>query len=392
MDSPFRWFEDQLQRLEEDGLRRTRRSVTSTGHGWCRIDGHSLCDFASNDYLGLAADPRLRKAAHDAVDDVGTGARASPLVSGRTDWHDQLEKRLARFEEAEAALLFPTGYAANVGTIAALVDEQDVVLTDRLNHASLIDGCRLSGARMRVIRHADIEQYERELKKAADARHRLIVTDGVFSMDGDLAPLVELAELAERFDAWLLVDEAHGTGVFGHHGRGVCELRGIHSPGLIRVGTLSKAVGAQGGFVVGPQSLIDWLWNRARTQVFSTALAPPCCAAALRAIDIIEQTPEMRIRLHHRCDDVRARLIDAGLPVPENATGPIIPVVIGDPQKTVRAAQVLFEDGFFVAAIRPPTVPRNTARLRLSLSLAHSDDDVDALTSTLIDVARTETP
>lgn len=321
---------------------------------------------------------------------VGTGARASPLVCGRTDWHERLERRLAQFEEADAALLFPTGYAANVGTIAALVDENDVILTDRLNHASLIDGCRLSGARMRVIRHADVRQYQRELDKAAGARHRLIVTDGVFSMDGDVAPLRQLADLAERFDAWLLVDEAHGTGVFGHHGRGVCELQGVHSPRLIRVGTLSKAIGAQGGFVTGPQSLIDWLWNRARTQVFSTGLAPPVCAAALRAIDIIEQTPELRIRLRHRCELVRSRLTDAGLPLPDNATGPIIPIVIGDPQHTVCAAQTLFENGFFVAAIRPPTVPRNTARLRLSLSLSHSDDDVDALTSTLIDVVRSQ--
>ncbi|MEW4526071.1 8-amino-7-oxononanoate synthase [Maioricimonas sp. JC845] len=388
MDSPFRWFEDRLRQLEEEGLRRSRRTVSPTGHGWCRIDGRHVCDFASNDYLGLAGDPRLRKAARDAIDDVGTGARASPLVCGRTDWHERLERRLAQFEEADAALLFPTGYAANVGTIAALVDDNDVILTDRLNHASLIDGCRLSGARMRVIRHADVRQYQRELDKAAGARHRLIVTDGVFSMDGDVAPLTQLAELAERFDAWLLVDEAHGTGVFGHHGRGVCELLGVHSPRLIRVGTLSKAIGAQGGFVTGPQSLIDWLWNRARTQVFSTGLAPPVCAAALRAIDIIEQTPELRIRLRHRCEHVRSRLTDAGLPVPDNTTGPIIPIVIGDPQHTVRAAQTLFENGFFVAAIRPPTVPRNTARLRLSLSLAHSDDDVDALTTTLIDVVR----
>lgn len=352
--------------------------------GECEIDGRPLSNFASNDYLGLAADPRLADAAKGALSEAGVGARASALVTGRTEWHARLEQALARFEGQEAAMLFPTGYAANVGTIAALIEDDDVVFCDRLNHASLIDGCRLSGAKLRVFRHSELETLERELQKAGGFRRRLIVTDAVFSMDGDVAPLCELCDLAERFDADVLVDEAHGTGVFGERGRGVCEQLSVENRVAVRVGTLSKAVGTLGGFVAGPQTLIDWLWNKARPQVFSTALPPAICAAATAAIEIIQDEPELRVHLWRNCEFVRRELVAwCG-----NSVGPIIPIVLGDPDRVIAAQRKLEERGCLVAAIRPPTVPQGTSRLRISLSAAHDQ----AALQNLVDAFREVVP
>lgn len=386
MPTPFPWMSGELAALESAGLRRARRAVRLLAGGACEIDGRRLWNFASNDYLGLAGDPRVVAAAQAALADSGVGARASALVAGRTEWHARLEQALARFEGQEAAIFFPTGYAANVGTIAALVDENDVVFCDRLNHASLIDGCRLSGAKLRVFRHSELDTFERELHKAADFRRRLIVTDAVFSMDGDVAPLRELCDLAERFEADVLVDEAHGTGVFGEHGRGVCELLGVEDRVAVRVGTLSKAIGTLGGFVAGPQSLVDWLWNKARPQVFSTALPPVICAAATAAIQIVRNDPERRTRLWQRCEFVRRELASRGIEVVANSTGPIIPIVLGDPNAAVAAQRKLEERGCLVAAIRPPTVPQGTSRLRISLSAAHDESALKSLVAALQEV------
>ncbi|MBL8849916.1 MAG: 8-amino-7-oxononanoate synthase [Planctomycetaceae bacterium] len=378
MHNPLDWITTELSQLQAENLRRVRRTVQPLAGGWCEVDGRRLRNFAGNDYLGLAGDPRLAEAARQALDSAGTGARASALVCGRTEWHERLEARLAAFEGAEAALLFPTGYAANVGAIAALVGDSDLVISDRLNHASLIDGCRLSGARVRVYPHADAAALDRELAKHRDVRRKLIVTDGVFSMDGDLAPLGELEQIAQRHDAMLLVDEAHGTGVFGDHGRGACEVFHVkHS--VIRVGTLSKALGSQGGFVVGPQSLIDWLWNKSRPQVFSTALSPASCAAAAAALDVIEAEPQRRAILQQRSDELRVALRSLGIEPLAASRGPIVPVVLGDAGQTMRVAQSLSDQGFLVGAIRPPTVPRNSSRLRISVCSLHSFDDVAAL-------------
>lgn len=373
MHRALSWLSSELNALDEAGLRRQRRAVRLLPNGACEIDGQRRWNFASNDYLGLAGDPRLAEAAQAALADSGVGARASALVAGRGPWHVKLEQTLARFEGQEAAILFPTGYAANVGTITALVGEADVVFSDRLNHASLIDGCRLSGAKLRVFRHTDLESLARELSKAAGCRRRLIVTDAVFSMDGDLAPLPELCQLAEQFNAELLVDEAHGTGVFGERGRGVCEQLGVEDRVAVRVGTLSKAVGALGGFVAGSRTLIDWLWNKARPQVFSTALPPAVCAAAATAVQLIEQEPQRRKTLWQHCEFVRMALTQANIPVWPNSVGPIIPIVLGDPDAAVAAQRALEERGCLVAAIRPPTVPHGTSRLRISLSAAHNE-------------------
>ncbi len=382
------------------GLRRTRRVVQPLFGGACEIDGRRLWNFASNDYLGLAADPRLAEAANRVMSEAGVGSRASALVTGRTQWHEQLEKTLARFEGQEAAILFPTGYAANVGTIAALVDESDIVFCDRLNHASLIDGCRLSGAKLRVFRHVtddDSEHQtgsstdttlltlERELAKSSGYRRRLIVTDGIFSMDGDVAPLHELCNLAERFEADVLVDEAHGTGVFGEHGRGACEALSVEHRIAVRIGTLSKSVGTLGGFVAGSQTLIDWLWNKARPQIFSTALPPAICAAATAAIEIIEREPRLRTQLWNNCEFVRRELAQHGIQVLVNSTGPIIPILVGEPDAAMAAQRTLEERGCLVAAIRPPTVPQGTSRLRISLSAAHDEAALRCLVETLVE-------
>jgi len=378
------WLGEELARLDRNGLRRRRRTVTPLPHGECEINGRRLLNFASNDYLGLAGDPRLREAARRVIDEQGVGAGASALVTGRTAWHERLEDRIAQFEGSEASLLFPTGYAANVGTIAALVGRGDVIFSDEFNHASLIDGCRLSRATVCVYPHADVSALADEMARHHSARRRLVVTDGVFSMDGDIAPLRELCDLAEQHAAMLLVDEAHGTGVLGEQGRGACELSGVESTQVIRVGTLSKAIGAIGGFVTGSQELVDSLWNHARTQVFSTALPPAVCAAACAAFDIIRDEPERRIELAARTRKLQEALVTAGLLMSSSEITPIVPVVIGDPQDTVRLATLLEEEGLLVAAIRPPTVPTGTSRLRISLSAAHSVAAVDCLADVLL--------
>ncbi|REK23194.1 MAG: 8-amino-7-oxononanoate synthase [Planctomycetota bacterium] len=385
--SPLDWLADELSSLDAAGLRRRQRVVRSLGGGRCEVDGRTLWDFSSNDYLNLANDPRVIEAARSGSSSHGTGARASALVCGRTEWHERLESRLAAFEGAEAAILFPSGYAANVGTIGALVGEGDVVLCDRLSHACLVDGCRLSGARFRVYPHADVDRLDRELAKHATARRCLIVTDGVFSMDGDLAPLPELCDAAERHAAMLLVDEAHGTGVFGHSGRGAAEELGVENRNLIRTGTLSKAIGAQGGFVTGSRDLIDWLWNGARTQMFSTALTPAMCAAACAALDIIENEPQRREGLAEKSGQLRSQLAANGIEVPPKSRGPIVPVILGDSRRCTEVAARLEEQGFLTGCIRPPTVPRETARLRVSVTAQHPDEVVSALAAAIAEAA-----
>jgi 8-amino-7-oxononanoate synthase len=377
--NPFAWLGTEFDRLDQQGLRRTRRMTEPLLGGRCRREGKTLWNFAGNDYLGLADHPRLIEAARAAIDEAGLGARASALVTGRTAWHAQLEDRLARFKGAESAILFPTGFAANVGTITALVGPEDAVFCDRLNHASLVDGCRLSRARLRVYPHGDTDALRRELGKAAQFRRRLIVTDSLFSMDGDHAPLAGLVQLAREFDAMLLVDEAHATGVFGSRGTGLLEELSETAEEAIAVGTLSKAIGLQGGFVTGSREITDWLWNTSRTQMYSTALSVPMCAAALAAIDCIEQEPERRRWLKRAWERLHENLQQHGWTLPNGCVGPIQPVLIGDPEKTMRLAEVLQARGILVAAIRPPTVPARTSRLRISLSYAHGEEGLDAL-------------
>jgi 8-amino-7-oxononanoate synthase len=380
----FEWLSEALRDREREGLLRRSRLIASTRPGWCAVEGRELLNLAANDYLGLAGDARLIEAAARAARESGTGARASALVCGRHPWIVRLEERLAAFHAVEAALVFPTGYAANAGTIAALVGAGDSVLCDRLNHASLVDGCRLSGARLRVFPHGDSAAVDQELSKAEAAPRRLVTTDSIFSMVGDAAPLRELVEICERHRAMLLVDEAHATGVNGPTGRGLLEELDLRSECLIKMGTLSKALGSQGGYVAGTRTQIDWLFNTARTQMFSTALAPAACGAAIAALDIVDAEPERRTHLRQLATLLRDRLSQRGVTTLGERECPIVPIVCGTPQRALAIAARLEDTGFLVAAIRPPTVPRNSSRLRISLSAAHQVSDVMALADAVI--------
>lgn len=385
---PQAWFAAELHALERDHLRRQVRQVDSLPNGLCRVEGRICQHFAGNDYLGLAHHPEVVEAARQALLEHGVGAGASPLVAGYSRWHHDLEDRLAQFEQTEAALLFPTGYAANLGTIAALVGRGDVVFCDRHNHACVVDGCRLSGARLRVYRHTHLDRLERELRDARGARRRLIATDAVFSMDGAVAPLADLVDLAERYAAMLVVDEAHGTGVWGPGGRGACAAAGVAERVTVRIGTLSKALGCLGGFVCGSRSLVDWLRNHARTQIYSTSLPASICAAAIRAIDLLHTDPSLPRQVWAHSTRLRTGLSRLGFPSWPGSEGPIVPVVVQEPRRVLELARELANRGHLVAAIRPPTVPRQTSRLRISLSACHTADAIDGLISDLGDLWR----
>jgi len=396
MPDPLDWLDDELADLDSRGLRR-KLQVRCGPQRPERVEvgGQSLVNFGSNDYLGLANDPRVVAAAKAAVEEYGFGSGASPLVTGRTDLHAQLERKLAEFEGTEAALLFPTGYAANVGTIAALVGKGDAIYSDELNHASIIDGCRLSGAAIHVYpnqwaagsRQEDCDRLAALLAAGQHFRRRLIVTDSVFSMHGTFAPLAALAWLSEDYNTMLLVDDAHATGVFGENGRGRCEEDGVESVVHIRVGTLSKALGGHGGFVTGSQRLIDWLANRARPYVFSTAAPAAMAAAGLASLESIEREPERRRRLLELALNLRGRLVLSGLIQPTSLSQ-IVPLILGEPARTLAATAELRRRGFFVPAIRPPSVPQGQSLLRISLTSMHTEQQVDNLVAALAEVAR----
>ncbi|MBN2475986.1 MAG: 8-amino-7-oxononanoate synthase [Pirellulales bacterium] len=379
---PLAWIDGELAALEEQGLR--RRLATRIGRQTARIvlDGRKLVNFGSNDYLAIAGDPRLAAAAIEAAGREGWGSGASPLITGHVKGHRRLERRLAEFEGTEAALLFSSGFAANAGAIAALAGPGDVVFADRKNHASLLDGCRLSRADVRVYPHGDWRRLDALMTRAGRYRRRLIATDSLFSMDGDLAPLGELAEVAERHDAMLLVDEAHATGVFGPNGRGVAELLGVEDCIDVRIGTLSKALGSAGGFVVGSRSLIEWLINRARPYVFSTAMPAPVAAAAMAALDIVRERPKRRQGLLARAEWLANELVGRGWNI-GNTASQIIPLIVGEPAEAVGLAVALRERGILVPAIRPPTVPDGEASLRISLTAGHTKQMIAALLEAL---------
>lgn len=383
MHSALNWIDDALAEWEAQGLR--RKLVTRSGPQGARINvaGRSLLNFGANDYLGLANDPRLIIAAEDTAAREGWGAGASPLITGHTAAHAALEAQLASWLGTEAALVTPSGFAANAGTIAALVDAGDIIYSDAKNHASLIDGCRLSRARVEIYPHNDVEALGELLQRTAgDGRRRLIVTDTVFSMDGDTAHLLELCKLAEQHDAMLLIDEAHATGVFGADGTGLAEAQGVAERIPIRVGTLSKALGSGGGFIAGQQRLIDWLVNRARPYVFSTAHPPPVAAAASAAIRIVQSEPQRRTELLARASWLREELRRQGWQLGTAATQ-IIPVIVGEAAAAMRLHRALLEAGCFVPGIRPPSVPAGESLLRISLSYAHKQRDLEELAAQL---------
>jgi 8-amino-7-oxononanoate synthase len=374
MTDAFGWVDAELRQLEQAGLRRTRRLRTTVQGVYTVLDGQSLINFGSNDYLGLASQLQIS----DGWWQRGWGSGASPLVCGYSDAHRQLEQTVAAWEGSPAALVFSSGYAANVGTVSALVGPEDVILSDQFNHASIIDGCRLSRARVIVYRHADVDHLRECLEQAKTYRRRLIVTDSVFSMDGDVAPLRQIAELAERYDCMVVVDEAHATGVYGTQGTGMVEAEGLAERLPLRVGTFSKALGCVGGFVVGPAAVIEWLTHRARSYFFSTAMPDICAEIARRAVDAARQAHLARQHLQNMAASVRSALAAQGWNTGSSSTH-IIPVILGEPGAVMEATQRLAGEGVFVPGIRPPSVPPGQSLLRISLSAAHRWSDIEKL-------------
>ena len=342
------------------------------------LDGQPVLLFCSNNYLGLANHSRLMEAARNTLEEYGTSSSASRLVSGNLALHGQLEKQVAKWIGTEAALVFNSGYQANIGVISALIQENDLILSDELNHASLIDGCRLSRAQIGIFRHADPQHLESllmEKSKAGRARKKFIVTESVFSVDGDLAPLAEIASVAHRFNALLIVDEAHAIGIFGATGAGLVEQLQLQEHVHIRVGTFSKALGSFGGFVAGKQDLIEYLINRARSFIYSTALPPAILGASLAAIKIIQDEPERRKVLWKNVKFLREGLKNQGWALLSEASQ-IIPVLIGEARETMKVSSDLLKNGIFAQGLREPTVPPGTSRLRLTPMATHTREDL----------------
>ena len=394
-------FDQELARrladLRGQGLLRQLRRVDSPQTPRLQIEGRTFLNFSSNDYLGLAHEPALREAAKKAVDDFGSGSGASRLICGSLAPHHELEEALAEFKDAEAALSFSSGYAAAVGTIGALLDSDDVIVIDKLVHACVVDAARLCGAKLRVFDHNDPNDLEKILQwadgkklKTPGAKRKsrtLIVTESVFSMDGDLAPLRDLVELKDKYGAWLMLDEAHATGLFGQHRRGLAEACELAGRVEIQMGTLGKALGAAGGYICGSRPLIDLLVNRARSFIFSTAPVPAAAAAATAALHLVQsQEGEVRrTRLWQRVDETKNVLIGGAWTLPPVRSA-ILPLLVGEEGRAVALAAALRDLGVFIPAIRYPTVARGAARLRLTVTAAHTAQDVAALGGALRDL------
>jgi len=375
-----------LDELARAGLARRRRTVESADGPHLTVEGRRYLAFCSNDYLGLAHHPALIEAACRGAERYGVGAGASALISGHTEAHEALEARLARFVRLPRALHFGAGYLANLGLVAALAGRGGTVFSDELNHACLVDGARLSRAEVQVYPHLDVAALGRLLESCTTAE-KLVATDAVFSMDGDLAPLPELLELCERHDAWLVVDDAHGFGVLGERGRGALSHFGIASPRIAYMGTLGKAAGVHGAFVAGEEVLIEWLVQRARTYVFTTASPPLLACALMASLELIEAEEHRRTRLRELIERVKTKLEGLQWRLGASET-PIQPLIVGDNRAALELAEGLRERGIWVPAIRPPTVPAGSARLRIALSAAHNAEHVDELAAALHELAR----
>lgn len=371
------WIQDELDGLRQAGLFNTIRTLASPQGAWLTVDGQRVLNFCSNNYLGLANHPRLVEAARRALDAYGVGPAAVRSIAGTMELHLELERRLAAFKGVEAAISFQSGFNANLGTIAALVGKEDVIYSDELNHASIIDGSRLSGANIVRYGHADPDDLRRTIEANRDKGYRrsLIITDGVFSMDGDVAPLDRIYEVARDHDMLLMVDDAHGEGVLGRGGRGIVDHFGLHGKVDIEVGTLSKAFGVVGGVAAGKPVIVDWLRQRARPFLFSSAMTVPDVAACLAAVDLLEESDELVRRLWANAESfkqqIRAMGFDTG-----SSTTPITPIMLGEAPLAQEFSRELFRAGVFAMAIGFPTVPRGKARLRVMISAAHSPDDL----------------
>ncbi|MFQ5407789.1 MAG: glycine C-acetyltransferase [Anaerolineales bacterium] len=374
------WIAAELDNLREQGLYNSIRELDSPQGAWLNVDGQRVLNFCSNNYLGLANHPRLTAAARDAIEKFGVGPGAVRTIAGTMSLHTELEQRLARFKGVEAAITFQSGFTANLGAIPALVGKDDVIFSDELNHASIIDGCRLARAQIVRYAHCDPADLRRLIaeRKAGDAApgRMLIITDGVFSMDGDVAPLPELAAVARENEAMLMVDDAHGEGVLGRGGRGIVDHFDLHGQVDVEIGTLSKAFGVVGGVVAGEARIAEWLRQRGRPFLFSSAMTVPDVAACIAAVDLLEESTEFVERLWSNADYFKAEMsalgFDTGL-----STTPITPIMLGEAPLAQEFSRRLFDAGVFAMAIGFPTVPRGKARIRVMISAAHSRDDLD---------------
>jgi glycine C-acetyltransferase len=376
MSDRLAWLQNELDALQAQGLFTTIRRLSSPQGAWLTVDGRRVLNLCSNNYLGLANHPHLKEAARQAIETYGVGPGAVRTIAGTMDLHLELEKRLAAFKGVEAAISFQSGFSANLAVIPALVGEEDVIFSDELNHASIIDGCRLSRARVVRYRHADPDDLRRAVRETEGFRRALLVTDGVFSMDGDIAPLDRLAGVAEEHNLVLMVDDAHGEGVLGRGGRGIVDHYGLHGRVDIEVGTMSKAFGVVGGYVAGRKAVVAWLRQRGRPFLFSSAVTPPDVAACIAAVDLLEGSTEQVDRLWENGRYFKTKMKALGFDTGFSET-PITPVMLGEAPLAQQFSRRLFEEGVFATAIGFPTVPRGKARIRVMISAAHTTADLD---------------
>ena len=381
------WLQAEIDNLKAAGLYNHIRTIDSPMDAWVTIDGRRLLNFCANNYLGLANHPRVRQAAQHGIDDYGVGPGAVRSIAGTTSLHATLEQKLAEFKHAEACLTFQSGFTANLATIAALVGPGDLIFSDELNHASIIDGCRLSRAETIRYRHNDTDDLRQKIAARADYKRRLIITDGVFSMDGDIAPLDQIAAVAEEHGIMLMVDDAHGEGVLGHGGRGIVDHFGLHGRVDVEVGTLSKAFGVVGGLVAGKAIIIDWLRQRGRPFLFSSAMTAPDAAACIEAVTILGESTELIDRLWSNAELFRREMQAMGFNTGFSQT-PIVPVMLGEAKLAQQFSRRLFEEGVFAMAIGYPTVAQGKARIRVMNSAAHTPGDIEIALETFGRVGR----
>jgi glycine C-acetyltransferase len=373
--NPLAWIEDELKQLQEAGLSLNIRTIESPMDAWVTIDGRRLLNFCANNYLGLANHPRMRRAAQEAIERFGVGPGAVRVIAGTTALHIELEQRLATFKHAEACISVQSGFMANVAVVPSLVGPEDLIFSDELNHASIIDACRLSRAKVVRYKHNDVADLRRQIEATSGYRRGMIITDGVFSMDGDIAPLDAICEVAEAHGLILMVDDAHGEGVLGRGGRGIVDHFGLHGRVHVEVGTMSKAFGVVGGLVAGKKTIIDWLRQRARPFLFSSAMTAPDVAACIEAVTMLEESEALVQRLWSNAEIMRRGLVGLGFDTGHSAT-PIIPLMLGEASLAQDFSRRLFAAGIFVTATVYPTVPLGKARLRVMNTAAHSEDDL----------------
>lgn len=387
MSTKLNWITTELDNLKQQNLYNTIRTIDSPQGAWLVVDGKRVLNFCSNNYLGLANDARLKHAARGAIEKFGVGPAAVRSIAGTLSLHLELEQRLAKFKGVEATITFQSGFNSNGAVIPALVAKEDVIFSDELNHASIIDGARLSGAKIVRYAHNDAEDLEHRILETGNYRRALIITDGVFSMDGDIAPLPQIVEVAERHDLMLMVDDAHGEGVLGRGGRGIVDHFGMHGRVDVEVGTLSKAFGVVGGYVAGKKEIVEWLRQRGRPFLFSSAIPAADAAACIAAVDILEESTELVDRLWDNARYFKTEIQRLGFDTGASET-PITPVMLGDAQLAQNFSRALFDNAIFAMAIKYPTVPQGKARLRVILSAAHSREDLDKGLEAFMQVGR----